>query len=188
MTQFVEGPTQRTLPAFRFDMTLDCALLDGPHGYPFPDLEYYYVYPHLREGALLILDDVHIPSIHRMLDILRADAMYHFVEKVGNTAFLRRSDAPTVDSLGNEWWKQGINRRRYESSPRREPFKRSPLGRWAVDLKSRWKGKGRVNRMRGFHPSLPISQFPPFVPPLPFDRFAVPRGSDPQRRHTITGP
>src|SRR5688572_12941236 len=44
---FVEGPTQLTLPSYRFDTKLQLALLDGPHAYPFPDLEYYYIYQHL---------------------------------------------------------------------------------------------------------------------------------------------
>ena len=52
--EYVEGPTQRTLPAYEFAQQLDIALLDGPHGYPFPDLEYYFVYPHLRSGGVLL--------------------------------------------------------------------------------------------------------------------------------------
>ena len=38
-TRFIAGPTQRTLPSFSFDCPIDLALLDGPHGYPFPELE-----------------------------------------------------------------------------------------------------------------------------------------------------
>jgi hypothetical protein len=59
---FVEGPTQATLPQYRFTEKLKLVLIDGPHGYPFPELEYYFRYPHLETGALLILDDIQIPS------------------------------------------------------------------------------------------------------------------------------
>jgi len=38
--EFIEGPTQRTLPRYEFKHKLQLALIDGPHGYPFPDLEY----------------------------------------------------------------------------------------------------------------------------------------------------
>jgi hypothetical protein len=48
--EFIDGPTQRTLPTHRFTKPLRAALIDGPHGYPFPDLECYYVYPHLAAG------------------------------------------------------------------------------------------------------------------------------------------
>jgi hypothetical protein len=58
---FVEGPTQVTLPQHRFTERLQLVLIDGPHGYPFPDLEYYFLYPHLETDALLILDDIHTP-------------------------------------------------------------------------------------------------------------------------------
>src|SRR5262245_5200735 len=37
-TTFVEGPTQRTLPAHAFAHRHQIVLIDGPHGYPFPDL------------------------------------------------------------------------------------------------------------------------------------------------------
>jgi hypothetical protein len=43
---FVEGPTQVTLPLHVFPHRLQVALIDGPHGYPFPDLD-YYLYQHL---------------------------------------------------------------------------------------------------------------------------------------------
>lgn len=113
---FVEGPTQRTLPAYEFEGGFQVVLIDGPHGYPFPDLEYYYFYPHLDPGALLILDDTRIPSIARMLDILKADPMFDFIETVRDTAFLKRTDAPTLDPCGDNWWLQGYNRDYYAES------------------------------------------------------------------------
>ena len=38
--EFVDGPTQRTLLDYDFTDPLDFVLIDGPHGYPFPELEY----------------------------------------------------------------------------------------------------------------------------------------------------
>ena len=106
---FIEGPTQLTLPTHRFDGEYQVVLLDGPHGYPFPDLEYYYFYPHIQTGGLLIIDDVQIPSIGRMLDIIKADAMFELLEVVADMAFLRRTGAPLVDPLSDSWWLQGYN-------------------------------------------------------------------------------
>jgi len=112
--EFIEGPTQKTLPAYEFTHGLQLALIDGPHGYPLPDLEYYYLYPHIESGGLLVLDDTNIPTIGRMLDILRADAMYDLAEIVNDTAFLVRTDAPAIDPCDNSWWLQGYNARYYE--------------------------------------------------------------------------
>lgn len=117
-TRLVAGPTQLTLPAHRFEEKLQAALIDGPHGYPFPELEYYYVYPHLDSGALLILDDTNIPSIKRMAKILAADAMFEQIDVVGKTTFFRRTDAPLFNPLGDGWWEQGCNKSFLKKSQR----------------------------------------------------------------------
>ncbi len=114
---FIEGPTQVTLPTHRFEGKLQLALIDGPHAYPFPEMEYYYVYEHLDEGALLILDDIHIRSINNLFEFLRADDMFALTDVVETTAFFRRTDAPTFPRLGDGWWLQGYNRRDFEVAP-----------------------------------------------------------------------
>ena len=107
---FVEGPTQVTLPAHRFTEKLQLVLLDGPHAYPFPDLEYYYLYPHLDVGALFILDDIHIPTVHNLFQFLRQDAMFELDEVVERTAFFTRTNAPVFDPVGDGWQEQNYNR------------------------------------------------------------------------------
>ncbi len=114
-TTFVEGPTQRTLPGQRFAHGHQLVLIDGPHGYPFPDLEYYYLYPTIDSGGLLILDDLQIPSIGRMFDVIKADRMFELLEIVDdNTAFLKRTDAPLIDPESDSWWLQGYNQAYYQ--------------------------------------------------------------------------
>src|SRR6185295_2597803 len=90
-------------------------LIDGPHGYPFPDLEYYYLYPTIEAGGLLLLDDIQIPSIGRMFDVIRADDMFELLEIVDeNTAFLRRTGAPLIDPESDSWWLHGYNQAYYQ--------------------------------------------------------------------------
>ena len=60
-------------------------------------------------GGVLIIDDVHIPSIANMYGVLRADRMYHEIEIIDNTAFLRRTVAPAIDPYGEGWWDQAYN-------------------------------------------------------------------------------
>ncbi len=122
---FVEGPTQVTLPRHTFTDRLQLVLIDGPHGYPFPDLEYYYLYPHLDPGALLIVDDIHIPTITNLFEFLCADDMFALQEVVETTAFFRRTGSPTFSPTGDGWWEQRYNQRAFESTrpePLREPF------------------------------------------------------------------
>lgn len=117
-TAWVVGPTQETLPKHEHVGQYDCVLIDGPHGYPFPDLEYFYFYPHIKEGGLLIIDDVHIASIGRMADIIQEDAMWQLEEVVKTTAIFRRTPAQTFCNRADGWWEQGYNQRRtYRSKP-----------------------------------------------------------------------
>ena len=109
--RFVVGPSQATLPHHSFDKPLDLILLDGPHAYPFPDLEYYYFYPWLRQGGILVIDDVHIPTIGNLYDFLREDEMWAHLGDVETTAFFRRTDAPTHPPRDDDWPTQRYNRR-----------------------------------------------------------------------------
>jgi hypothetical protein len=128
--EWIEGPTQRTLPKYEFRHKLQLALIDGPHGYPFPDMEYYYLYPHLDEGALLIVDDIHIATIGHLFDFLKEDDMFRLLEVVDKTAFFERTAAPLFDPYMDGWWQQNYNTRRFStantsdaSTPRVAPFR-----------------------------------------------------------------
>lgn len=108
---FIEGLTQETLPAYHFQQELQLALIDGPHGYPFPDLEYFYFYPQIEPGGLLLVDDIKIPTIRRMFEIIKADDMFRLLEVVDdNTAFFQRTESPCAILTGEGWCYQGYNR------------------------------------------------------------------------------
>lgn len=128
---FILGPTQQTLPQYTFSHLLQIVLIDGPHGYPFPELEYYYVYPQLDVNALLIIDDIHIPTIRRLFEFLREDEMFDFLEVVQTTAFLRRNHTPLFHPLQDGWWLQAYNKTRFPigPAPARPTFSQT-LRRW----------------------------------------------------------
>ena len=149
-SDFVEGPTQRTLPLYAFEEPLDAVLIDGPHAFPFPQLEYFYFYPHLAPDALLVLDDIHIRTIHELYRFLRADAMFDLIDVVGRTAFFRRTGAAVFDPWDDGWWLQPYNRRPLHRYTWRETVKRSlpqPLRSIAGEIRSRLQG-GLITGMR----------------------------------------
>jgi predicted O-methyltransferase YrrM len=111
--KFVVGPTQKTLPDYNFTGGYQLVLIDGPHGYPFPELEYFYFYPHLAEGGLLILDDIHIPTIFRLFSFLREERMFDFLGVVCQTAVFCRNSTPLFDPVGDGWWIQNYNKKRF---------------------------------------------------------------------------
>jgi Methyltransferase domain len=113
-TRIVAGPSQQTLPAHQFPAKLDLAMIDGAHGFPFPDLDYYYFYPQLKPGGLLLVDDFHIPSIGRLCEFITDDDMFEHVANISfYTAVFRRTDAETFDPLGDGWWLQRFNKKRF---------------------------------------------------------------------------
>jgi hypothetical protein len=111
VVQFVVGPSQKTLPHYKFDQPLDFVLIDGPHAFPFPDLEYYYFYQNIRAGGILVIDDFHIPTIGNLYMFLREDEMWRHVADVETTAFFQRTQAPTHNPIGDDWHLQRFNRR-----------------------------------------------------------------------------
>jgi hypothetical protein len=105
---FVEGKTRYTLPSYHFGGELDLVLLDGPHAYPLPQLEFVYVFPHIRTGGWLVLDDIQIPSVYQLFRFLRAEPGIILEEIVVRTAFFRRVEA--VQHGPDGWQFQNINR------------------------------------------------------------------------------
>ena len=142
--KFVHGPTQKTLPAHCFHSPIEAALIDGPHAYPFPDLEYFYLYPHLREGALLVIDDLQIPSIRNLFRVVSRDDMFRVVEVCGRTAFLERTAAPVFDPQGDGWWLQRFNQR--------QSWRYVWLDRWKSAVPKSWQPGARkqADRLRLF--------------------------------------
>jgi hypothetical protein len=125
---YVEGFTQQTLPRHTFAHKVQIALIDGPHGYPFPDLEYYYLYPVIATGGLLLIDDIQIPTIGRMYEIIKAENMFRLDEVVDYTAFFYRTEAPLLDPFGDGWWLQGYNLPYYEQLLHPPPASQPPSG------------------------------------------------------------
>jgi hypothetical protein len=76
-------------------------------------MEYWKLYPHLETGGLLIVDDIHIPTIRQLFDFLREDPMFTLLETVGKTAFFERTTAATFSPVQDGWWLQDYNTRRF---------------------------------------------------------------------------
>jgi Methyltransferase domain len=106
---FVEGETKRTLPLHLFEDRLDLALLDGPHAYPLPQLEFAYLFPQVRAGGWMVLDDLQIPSVYELARFLRKESSMVLEEVAVRTAFFRKL---RESDLGPDGWQhQGMNRR-----------------------------------------------------------------------------
>jgi precorrin-6B methylase 2 len=105
---FVEGETKDTVPGYRFDGEMDLVLLDGPHAYPLPQIEFAYLFPWIRQGGWLVVDDIQIPSVYELFSFLEKSSSAVLEEVVVRTAFFRRL---SVGEHGPDGWAlQGMNR------------------------------------------------------------------------------
>jgi hypothetical protein len=87
---------------------MDLVLLDGPHAYPLPQIEFAYLFPHIKLGGWLVVDDIQIPSVNELFRFLRREPSLALEEVVVRTAFFRR--IKVVESGPDGWALQGMNR------------------------------------------------------------------------------
>ncbi|MCW5962756.1 MAG: class I SAM-dependent methyltransferase [Bryobacterales bacterium] len=105
---FVEGETKTTLPVHSFSQPLQLILLDGPHAYPQPQMEFVYLFEHLSPGGWLVLDDLQIRSVHDLYRFLLQEEFVELEDVVVRTAFLRKVAHPPGGPDG--WHLQRWNR------------------------------------------------------------------------------
>ena len=105
---FVEGETKDTLPGYAFEGEVDLALVDGPHAYPLAQIEFAYLFPRIRLGGWLVVDDIQIPSVHELFRFLVKESSVVLEEVAVRTAFFRRVGAVAHSPDG--WALQGMNR------------------------------------------------------------------------------
>lgn len=110
IVHFELGPSQTTLPAYLFDAPLQLVIIDGPHGFPCPQMEYYHFYPNIQDGGILVVDDVNIPTVRWLHNFLVEDDMFDLLNVVENTSFFRRTSSPTFNPYGDDWWLQNYNK------------------------------------------------------------------------------
>lgn len=106
---FVEGESRVTIPRYAFSGSLDLALLDGPHAYPLPQVEFAYLFPRIRVGGWLALDDIQIPSVYELFRFLRMEKALVLEEVAVRTAFFRKTQEIQPEPDG--WQQQRMNRR-----------------------------------------------------------------------------
>jgi len=80
-------PDHAAGPSIRSE--LDLVLLDGPHAYPLPQVEFAYLFPRVRVGGWLVLDDIQIPSVHELFRFLTQESSVVLEEVIVRTAFFR---------------------------------------------------------------------------------------------------
>lgn len=104
---FVVGTSQRVLPSLNIGTT-DLVLIDGEHAFPIPCLDWYFMSPSLRVGGLMMVDDWKIPSVHFLVDFMRAERpTWSEFDRVSNTIVFQKI---AREDRSSDWEGQYINR------------------------------------------------------------------------------
>lgn len=104
-TEFLEllaGSSSEVLP--RLDPgALDLVLIDGCHAFPFPQLDWYFAASRLREGGVVVVDDVQLPAPWQLARFLSSDPRWVPIEFNDRWAAFRLASA---HGFVEEWTQQ----------------------------------------------------------------------------------
>jgi predicted O-methyltransferase YrrM len=101
---FVLGPSQDRLIRLELPDGLDLMLIDGCHGFPMPVVDWFYGARWLKQGGVLVVDDIDLPGVKVLTDFLDRDPRWVRLEPEGFGAYRRESEG----DLAEEWTEQGF--------------------------------------------------------------------------------
>jgi hypothetical protein len=108
--QFIVEPSDVFLPRCE-SSGLDLVLIDGKHAFPWPIIDWFYTADKLKEGGLLILDDLPMSSVSILKDFILEDVRWKFIRSFGNRTLAARKIAKSVHDVA--WHMQPYISRRY---------------------------------------------------------------------------
>jgi len=77
--EFVLEPSESYLPHCAAH-DLDIVLIDGKHAFPWPIIDWFYTAEMLRQGGILILDDIEMSSVAILKDFMRQDPNWELLQ------------------------------------------------------------------------------------------------------------
>lgn len=133
------GLSHEVLPGWQ-PRSLDLALIDGAHGFPYPILDWWAVAQHVRVGGHVLLDDAYLPAVAAIVDFARASPAWRLEPAVSfRTAHVVKlaDDPPPFDAgaeaaHGRMRFSYLPPHRRVVASTRQRVFSTGP-GLWVVE-------------------------------------------------------
>ncbi len=88
--------SELALPNLPADAVFDLVFIDGNHGFPLPVIDWFYGAGHLREGGVVVFDDLELPHVSHWLEwFLDKDPRWERLERtVKWSAYRRLSSGP----------------------------------------------------------------------------------------------
>jgi predicted RNA methylase len=100
---FVEDSSDRGLAKLTLSESIDVALIDGSHSFPFPILDWHFIDFFLKSGSKLLVDDTQINAVKILSEFLMLEPSYKKIEQIGRCiVFEKINDARVVGWLNQE--------------------------------------------------------------------------------------
>jgi hypothetical protein len=96
--------SELALPALADEPRLEVALVDGNHAFPVPCLDWFYLTRILKQGGVMIVDDIQLWSGKILADFLCAEDPWQRLARTPRFAVYRLLATPD-ETLGR-WWGQ----------------------------------------------------------------------------------
>ena len=88
------------LPAIPPDTLFDLVFIDGNHGFPLPIIDWFYGAGHLREGGVVVFDDLEVLQVSHWLEwFLDKDPRWEHLESTTKWAAYRRHSSGPLGEL-----------------------------------------------------------------------------------------
>lgn len=108
--RFAVGLSDDVLPSLLSrERTLDVALVDGAHSFPFPVIDWYYVTRALKVGGRLLMDDIPVPVVTQIFRHMRLEPNWRLDQVYDNRAAAFTMLAPPA--ADDAWENQPFNKK-----------------------------------------------------------------------------
>jgi len=108
--EFVLEPSENYLPRCE-SKDLDLVLIDGKHAFPWPIIDWFYTADRLKQGGILVLDDIQMPSVAILKDFLMEDPRWQLELSLGRRAMAVKKISGPIHDVA--WHMQPYITRRY---------------------------------------------------------------------------
>jgi predicted O-methyltransferase YrrM len=89
--ELIAGPSHETLPALSLPEPADLVFIDGGHGFPMPMLDWFFCGRWLRQGGIVVVDDVQLPAPALLAALLESDGRWPRIAGSSRWAAYRRA-------------------------------------------------------------------------------------------------
>ena len=96
--RFVQESSDQFLPVSKED-GFDIVLLDGKHAFPWPVIDWFYTADKLKQGGLMIIDDIEMRSVSMLVDFMKADTSWEEVNEFSGQAIVFKKIKQSVHDV-----------------------------------------------------------------------------------------